>query len=103
MDPLPKGVQFVGEPAPDVEVLVLGPGMGDDAAALFKQLPGLKFVQSFGAGVDHLLPNIPPGAILCSAAGVHYASASEWVMAGYRPYGLGLSGLFNGAHRSARS
>jgi len=81
MDPLPKGVQLVGEPAPDVEVLVLGPGMGDDAAALFKQLPGLKFVQSFSAGVDHLLPNIPPGVILCSAVGVHDASVSEWVMA----------------------
>jgi phosphoglycerate dehydrogenase-like enzyme len=81
MEPLPKVVQLVSEPAPDVEVVVLGPGLSDDITALFKQLPGLKFVQSFSAGVDHLLPKIPPGVVLCSAVDVHDTSVSEWVMA----------------------
>jgi phosphoglycerate dehydrogenase-like enzyme len=49
--------------------------------AIFTQLPGLRVVQSFSAGVDYLLPLIPPGVTLCSAAGVHDASVSEWVMA----------------------
>jgi phosphoglycerate dehydrogenase-like enzyme len=80
MEPLPKGVELVGDAAPDVEVLVLGPGF-DDLPALFKQLPRLKFVQSFSAGVDHLLPQIPPGVILCSAVGVHDVAVSEWVVA----------------------
>jgi phosphoglycerate dehydrogenase-like enzyme len=63
-----------------VKVLVLGPGF-EDLPGLFKQLPRLKFVQSFSAGVDYLLPLIPPDVILCSAAGVHDVAVSEWVVA----------------------
>jgi phosphoglycerate dehydrogenase-like enzyme len=81
MEPLPKGVELVAEPAPDVEVLVLGHEFGDGVPALFKRLPGLRFVQAFSAGVDWLLPLIPPGVVLCSAVGVHDASVSEWVVA----------------------
>jgi phosphoglycerate dehydrogenase-like enzyme len=81
MEPLPVGVELVAEPAPDVEVLVLGHEFGDHLPALFKRLPGLKFVQAFSAGVDWLLPLIPPGIVLCSAVGVHDASVSEWVVA----------------------
>jgi phosphoglycerate dehydrogenase-like enzyme len=80
MDPLPKGVELVAEPAPDVDVLLLGPGF-DDLPALFEQLPRLRFVQAFSAGVDHLLPLIPQGVVLCSAVGVHDVAVSEWVMA----------------------
>jgi len=80
MEPLPEGVELVAKPAPDVEVLVLGPGF-DDLPALFKQLPRLKFVQSFSAGVDQLLPLIPQGVVLCSAVGVHDVAVSEWVVA----------------------
>jgi phosphoglycerate dehydrogenase-like enzyme len=91
MEPLPKGVQLVSEPAPDVEVLVLGPELADDLPALFKQLPGLKVVQSFSAGVDWLLPVIPPGVVLCSAVGVHDASVSEWVVAAILAMGRRLA------------
>src|SRR6202158_1942273 len=80
MEPLPEGVELVAKPAPDVEVLVLGSGF-DDLPALFKQLPRLKFVQSFSAGVDQLLPLIPQGVVLCSAVGVHDVAVSEWVVA----------------------
>jgi phosphoglycerate dehydrogenase-like enzyme len=81
MGPMPEGVELVAEPAPDVEMMVLGPELAKDVPAIFEQLPGLRVVQSFSAGVDHLLPLIPPGVVLCSAAGVHDASVSEWVVA----------------------
>jgi phosphoglycerate dehydrogenase-like enzyme len=80
MEPLPKGVQVVSAPGPDVEIVVLGPGLMGDAAALFKQLPGLKFVQAFSAGVDRLLPLIPSGVLLCNAVGVHDIPVAEWVI-----------------------
>jgi phosphoglycerate dehydrogenase-like enzyme len=81
MGPMPDGVEFVAVPAPDVEMMVLGPELAKDVPAIFEQLPGLRVVQSFSAGVDHLLPLIPPGVMLCNAAGVHDASVSEWVVA----------------------
>ncbi len=81
MGPMPEGVELVSEPAPDVELLVLAFEFGNDVPALFERLPGLKVVQAFSAGVDWLLPLIPPGVVLCSAVGVHDASVSEWVVA----------------------
>jgi phosphoglycerate dehydrogenase-like enzyme len=78
---MPEGVELVSEPAPDVELLVLAFEFGNDVPALFERLPGLKVVQAFSAGVDWLLPLIPPGVVLCSAVGVHDASVSEWVVA----------------------
>jgi phosphoglycerate dehydrogenase-like enzyme len=78
---MPEGVELVSEPAPDVQMLVLGPELAGDVPALLKQLAGLHVVQSFSAGVDYLLPLIPPGVMLCSATGVHDASVSEWVVA----------------------
>jgi phosphoglycerate dehydrogenase-like enzyme len=80
MGPLPEGVELVAAPAPDVEMMVLGPEFAKDVPAIFEQLPGLRLVQSFSAGVDKLLPLIPPGVILCSAVGVHDTAVSEWVV-----------------------
>jgi phosphoglycerate dehydrogenase-like enzyme len=81
MEPLPAGVELVSQPAPDVEVLLLGSAFWPEAEALLKQLPGLRFVQAFSAGVDSILPHVPQGVIVCSAVGVHDVSVSEWVMA----------------------
>lgn len=81
MGPLPNGIELIAEPAPDVELLVLAHEFGDEVPALFNRLPGLKVVQAFSAGVDWLLPLIPPGVVLCSAVGVHDASVSEWLVA----------------------
>jgi phosphoglycerate dehydrogenase-like enzyme len=78
---MPESVELVSEPAPDVELLVLAFEFGNDVPALFERLPGLKVVQAFSAGVDWLLPLIPPGVVLCSAVGVHDASVSEWIVA----------------------
>src|SRR5260370_6237616 len=81
MGTVPDRFELVAEPAPNVEMMVLGPEFANDVPAIFEQLPGLRVVQSFSAGVDHLLPLMPPGVTLCSAAGVHDASVSEWVVA----------------------
>ena len=80
MGTLPDSVELVAEPAPTVEMMVLGPEFANDVPGIFGHLPGLRVVQSFSAGVDYLLPLIPPGVTLCSAAGVHDASVSEWVV-----------------------
>jgi phosphoglycerate dehydrogenase-like enzyme len=100
MEPLPAGVQLVAAPAPDIEVLVLGPVFSKDVSAVFKQLPDLKFVQSFSAGVDHLLPLIPPGVLLCNAVGVHDTAVSEWVMAAILAMGRRLPEFLDAQHRA---
>jgi phosphoglycerate dehydrogenase-like enzyme len=80
LEPLPENVELVSEPAPDVEMMLLGPELADSLPVLFKQLPALRVVQSFSAGVDWLLPMMPPGVVLCSAVGVHDTGVSEWVL-----------------------
>ncbi len=100
MEPLPKSVQLVAEPAPDVEMVVLGAEFSDDVPTLFKQLPGLKVVQSFSAGVDQLLPLIPPGVILCSAVAVHDAAVSEWVVAVILAMGRRIPEFLEVQHRA---
>jgi phosphoglycerate dehydrogenase-like enzyme len=99
MEPLPKGVELVSAPDPDVAIVVLAPGLTDDAAALFKQLPGLKFVQAFSAGVDRLLPLIPPGVVLCNAVGVHDIPVAEWVIAVILSMQRRLPELLDAQHR----
>jgi phosphoglycerate dehydrogenase-like enzyme len=52
-----------------------------DAATAFHQLRGVKVVQSLMAGVDWVLPWLPPAVTLCDGRGIHDISASEWVLA----------------------
>jgi phosphoglycerate dehydrogenase-like enzyme len=80
MEPLPDGVELVSEPAPDVEVVLLAPELWHDLPALFKQMPRLRLIQSFSAGVDSIVAVIPPGVVLCNAYGVHDFSVAEWVV-----------------------
>jgi len=72
--PLPPG-------AADVEFYVppFFPAM--PAITAIEQLPGLRVVQAQTAGVERLLPHVPPGVTLCNARGVHDASTAEWVVA----------------------
>ena len=51
------------------------------AITAMAQLPSLRVVQVQTAGVERLLPHVPPGVILCNARGVHDASTAEWVVA----------------------
>ncbi|MFD0261690.1 2-hydroxyacid dehydrogenase [Kitasatospora indigofera] len=47
------------------------------ALPLLERMPRLRAVQSLSAGVDDLLPFVPPGVTLCNARGVHDASTAE--------------------------
>src|ERR1700733_16226707 len=49
--------------------------------AAMREMPRLAVVQTLTAGVDRLLPGLPPGVILCNARGAHDASTAEWVVA----------------------
>ena len=51
------------------------------AITAMAQLPSLRVVQVQTAGVERLLPHVPPGVTLCNARGVHDASTAEWVVA----------------------
>ncbi|HEX9098007.1 MAG TPA: 2-hydroxyacid dehydrogenase [Candidatus Dormibacteraeota bacterium] len=81
LEPLPEGVELVAEPAPDVEFVVLSFQIADRLPGLFDELPGLRVAQSLSAGVDWLLPTVPPGIVVCRAVGVHDGPVSEWVVA----------------------
>ncbi|MEI7779719.1 MAG: 2-hydroxyacid dehydrogenase [Actinomycetes bacterium] len=84
--PLPLGVvaeYFAGFEQPAAAVLAavefyVLPYMGpSDHVALMKQMPRLRVVQTLTAGVDNVLGHVPPGVVLCNAAGVHDASTAE--------------------------
>ena len=72
--PLPPG-------AADVEFYVPSFFPPRPAITAIAQLPSLRVVQALTAGVERLLPHVPPGVTLCNARGVHDASTAEWVVA----------------------
>ncbi|WP_037572589.1 2-hydroxyacid dehydrogenase [Phaeacidiphilus oryzae] len=47
------------------------------AVPLLTRLPALRLVQTLTAGVDDLLPHLPPGVAACNARGLHDASTAE--------------------------
>lgn len=55
---------------------------GPETVGIMGSLPGLRVVQALTAGVDWVLDAMPPGAVLCSARGVHDVSTAELVLAG---------------------
>jgi phosphoglycerate dehydrogenase-like enzyme len=64
----------------DAEFLV--PRAGDrriDAA--LTDMPHLRVIQTLSAGVEHLLPLVPPGVTLCDARGSRDIAVAEWVLA----------------------
>jgi len=81
LGPMPESVELVTEPAPDVELLVLGLGLMRQVPALFDQLEGLRVVQAIFAGVDGFVASVPPGVVVCSASGAHDIGVAEWVVA----------------------
>jgi phosphoglycerate dehydrogenase-like enzyme len=67
-----SAVEFYVPPYPG------GPGVFE----MMSRLSGLRVVQLLTAGVDWILPRVPPGVLLCRAIGVHEASVAEQVIAG---------------------
>jgi phosphoglycerate dehydrogenase-like enzyme len=74
-------VVLVTEPAADVEFAVLSFEVVDRLPAFFQSMPGLRVVQALSAGMEWLMPYVPPGVIACRAVGVHDGPVSEWVIA----------------------
>ncbi len=64
----------------DVDFLIL-PFNNAKARAIFQHLRGVKVIQSLMAGVDWIVPWLPPEVILCDGRGLHDISTSEWVLA----------------------
>ncbi len=48
---------------------------------LLAQMPSLRVIQTLSAGVDWLLPLVPPGVIVCDAGGSRDIAVAEWVLA----------------------
>lgn len=86
---LPEGPEYSywngeGEPPPgidEVEFFVPPYMRGPLAVPLLPRMRNLRVVQTLSAGVDVLLPHIPPGVTLCNARGVHDASTAELALA----------------------
>jgi phosphoglycerate dehydrogenase-like enzyme len=81
LEPLPPGTVVVTEPAAGVEFAVLSFEVVNRLPAFFGSMPGLRVVQALSAGMDWLMPYVPPGVIACRAVGVHDGPVSEWVIA----------------------
>ncbi len=83
---------FEGDPPADPQGRPTGfvvlPYM-DSGRALprLRGIDGLEVVQTLTAGYDNVLPNLPDGVTLCTAAGVHDASTAELAV------GLAIAGL----------
>jgi phosphoglycerate dehydrogenase-like enzyme len=45
------------------------------------EMPALRVLQTLSAGVDWLLPHVPPGVKVCDAGGARDAAVAEWVLA----------------------
>ncbi len=76
----PDGTPLPGT-AGEVEFYVPPFFPAQPAIAAMRQMPRLAVVQTLTAGINSLLPDIPPGVRLCNARGAHDASTAEWVVA----------------------
>ena len=85
---LPAGLEvdcWTGEGDPpasvgEVELYVL-PYLRPGVERLMAEMPSLRVAQTLTAGVDDVLPHLPPGVTLSNAAGVHDASTAELAVA----------------------
>jgi phosphoglycerate dehydrogenase-like enzyme len=70
-----------GEPPVDPQLVVLPYLDPSSAFGRLERLTGVRVVQTLSAGFEDVLPHLPPGALLCNAAGVHDASTAELTVA----------------------
>ena len=86
----------------EIEVeFLLAPWVQAQVNAVLPRLRGTKVVQSFGAGIEGLLPLMPAGAILCNARNLHNVPTAEWavtaILASYK-----FLPLYSNLQREAR-
>ncbi|MDI2129350.1 2-hydroxyacid dehydrogenase [Yinghuangia seranimata] len=48
---------------------------------LLRDMPQVRFVQTLTAGYEHVLPYLPPGAVLANGRGIHETSTAELAVA----------------------
>jgi phosphoglycerate dehydrogenase-like enzyme len=60
--------------------LIVGGTHPKRALELAPFVEGLRYFQTFSAGVDRIVGNLPDGVTLCDAAGVHDIAVAEWVV-----------------------
>lgn len=84
---MPDGVELVAvsptgadDRARAAEVIVLAPELRQLLGEL-ASFERLRLVQALNAGVEWLLPLVPPGVTLCNASGAHDIPVAEWVVA----------------------
>jgi len=62
----------------DAEVLFVHGRL--DLGRLSERAPRLKWIQSTGAGVDRLLPQVPEGIVVTTTSGIHAVKGGEYAM-----------------------
>nr|MDQ4041252.1 dehydrogenase [Actinomycetota bacterium] len=72
--PLPPAVR-------DAEFLV-APHAERRVLEALRDMPRLRVVQAMSAGVEWLLPHVPPHVTVCTARGAYDVAVAEWVVAG---------------------
>ncbi|GDY32367.1 2-hydroxyacid dehydrogenase [Gandjariella thermophila] len=65
----------------DVAMYVLPYAGGQNTTDVLAEMSGLRVAQSLTAGVERLLPLLPPHVVLCNGRGLHDASAAEHALA----------------------
>ena len=60
--------------------LLVGGTHPSRALEVAPHIEGLRYFQTFSAGVDRIVGHLPAGVILCDAAGVHDIAVAEWVV-----------------------
>ncbi|MDM7324555.1 MAG: NAD(P)-dependent oxidoreductase, partial [Thermus sp.] len=78
---LPEGVEvrYLDEPWPKAVDFFLPPfGQEEVARRVFREVE-VRVVQTLSAGVDWILPLVPPGVVVCDGSGIHDAPVAEWV------------------------
>jgi phosphoglycerate dehydrogenase-like enzyme len=76
---IPRDGELPGE---ILEAEFLVPSAGDRRVlGLLAQMPALRVIQTLSAGVDWLLPVVPPEVTVCDAAGARDVAVAEWVLA----------------------
>uniref|UniRef100_A0A7C2C5Z5 Dehydrogenase n=2 Tax=Thermus islandicus TaxID=540988 RepID=A0A7C2C5Z5_9DEIN len=79
---LPEGVEvhFLDGPWPEGADLFLPPFGEEDLVRRVLGEVEVRVVQTLSAGVDWILPLLPPGVVLCDGSGIHDAPVAEWVV-----------------------
>ncbi|HLY12712.1 MAG TPA: NAD(P)-dependent oxidoreductase, partial [Candidatus Limnocylindrales bacterium] len=60
--------------------LIVGGSSPMRALEVAPRIAGLRYFQTFSAGVDRIIGHLPAGVTLCDAAGVHDIAVAEWVV-----------------------